>query len=49
MQHFRHIYRLPSGILFKQRDFKLRRCEFDRHICSHLGETIFNNIATENS
>ena len=29
MQHFRHIYRLPSGILFKQRDFKLRRCEFD--------------------
>ena len=45
----RHIYLLPSGILFKRRDFTLRRCEFDRHLCSHLGETIFNNIATEKS
>jgi len=39
---------LPSGILFKRRDFTLRRCEFDRRLRSHLGETIFNNIATEN-
>jgi len=23
------------GILFKRRDFTLRRCEFDRHLCSH--------------
>ena len=44
-----HIYWLPSGILFKRRDFKLRLCEFDRHLCSHLDETIFNNIATGKS
>jgi len=26
---------------------KIKICEFDRRLCSHLDETIFNNIATE--
>ena len=33
--------------IFKRCDLKLGCCEFDPRLYSHLGETLFNNIATE--